>query len=141
LTQPRILPRDYQSLLLALKERIRSAQLQALRSVNREQISLYADIGRLIVDKQQGATWGKSVVTTLASDLSQEFPGVNGFSAANLWRMKGFSRLTVRMKNSHRLCEKLAGRTIWPFWRSARTRWSVSFISGAAASMAGVGMS
>jgi len=90
LTQPRILPRDYQSLLLALKERIRSAQLQALRSVNREQISLYADIGRLIVDKQQGATWGKSVVATLASDLSREFPGVNGFSAANLWRMKGF---------------------------------------------------
>ena len=90
MTQPLISPRDYRALLLALKERIRSAQLEALRSVNREQISLYADIGRLIVEKQQGETWGKSVVATLASDLSQEFPGANGFSAANLWRMKGF---------------------------------------------------
>jgi predicted nuclease of restriction endonuclease-like (RecB) superfamily len=61
-----------------------------LRSVNREQISLYADIGRMIVEKQQGETWGKSIVGNLADDHRQEFPGVNGFSAANLWRMKNF---------------------------------------------------
>ena len=73
-----------------VEERIRSAQLRALRSVNREQISLYADIGRMIVEKQQGETWGKSIVGNLANDLCKEFPGANGFSAANLWRMKNF---------------------------------------------------
>jgi hypothetical protein len=53
-----LIPRqEYEMLLGALKERIRSAQLDALRSVNREQISVYADIG---------------------------IPGANGFSAANL---------------------------------------------------------
>jgi predicted nuclease of restriction endonuclease-like (RecB) superfamily len=90
LAQELILPQDYEALLLALKERIRSAQLEALRSVNREQISLYSDIGRMIVERQQGETWGKSIVGTLAADLRKEFPGANGFSAANLWRMKGF---------------------------------------------------
>jgi predicted nuclease of restriction endonuclease-like (RecB) superfamily len=90
LAQELILPREYETLLTALKERIRSAQLEALRSVNREQISLYADIGQMIVERQQGETWGKSIVGNLADDLRKEFPGANGFSAANLWRMKSF---------------------------------------------------
>jgi predicted nuclease of restriction endonuclease-like (RecB) superfamily len=90
LAQGLISPREYETLLTALKERIRSAQLEALRSVNREQISLYADIGQMIVERQQGETWGKSIVGNLADDLRKEFPGANGFSAANLWRMKSF---------------------------------------------------
>ena len=90
MAQELISPREYEALLGALKERIRSAQLVALRSVNREHIALYADIGRMIVERQQGETWGKSIVGNLADDLRDEFPGVNGFSAANLWRMKNF---------------------------------------------------
>jgi predicted nuclease of restriction endonuclease-like (RecB) superfamily len=90
LQQELIPPHEYQRLLGALKERIRSAQLQALRYVNREQIDLYSDIGRMIVEKQQGETWGNSIVGNLAEDLSREFPGANGFSAANLWRMRNF---------------------------------------------------
>jgi predicted nuclease of restriction endonuclease-like (RecB) superfamily len=86
-----LIPRqEYETLLGALKERIRSAQLEALRSVNRGQISLYLDIGRMIVERQQGDTWGKGIVDNLSGDLRKEFPGANGFSAANLWRMKNF---------------------------------------------------
>ena len=81
---------EYRTLLAELKTRIRSAQLQALRSVNRELIALYADLGRVIVERQQGETWGKAVVDTLAKDLRNDFPGMSGFSAANLWRMKNF---------------------------------------------------
>jgi hypothetical protein len=59
-----LIPRqEYEMLLGALKERIRSAQLEALRSVNREQISLYTDIGRMIVERQQGDSWGKGIHT------------------------------------------------------------------------------
>jgi predicted nuclease of restriction endonuclease-like (RecB) superfamily len=83
-------PQEYERLLKALKERIRSAQFDALRVVNQGLIALYMDIGRMIVEKQQGDTWGKSVVGNLARDLREEFPGANGFSAANLWRMKTF---------------------------------------------------
>jgi predicted nuclease of restriction endonuclease-like (RecB) superfamily len=75
---------------MELKQRIRSAQYEALKAVNREMINLYWDIGQIIVTQQQGATWGKSVVEQLAKDLQAEFPGISGFSAANLWRMRLF---------------------------------------------------
>jgi hypothetical protein len=44
----------------------------------------------MIVSRQQGVSWGKSVVEQLAKDLRSEFPGITGFSAANLWRMRAF---------------------------------------------------
>lgn len=47
-------------------------------------------IGEAIKTRQQGETWGKSVVINLSQDLQAEFSGIGGFSAANLWRMKLF---------------------------------------------------
>ncbi|MBI2438096.1 MAG: DUF1016 domain-containing protein [Lentisphaerae bacterium] len=82
--------KEYASLLSEIKERVRSAQLEALRSVNKELIALYWDIGRMIVSRQVGETWGKSVVEQLAADLQAEFPGVQGFSTQNLWYMRQF---------------------------------------------------
>jgi predicted nuclease of restriction endonuclease-like (RecB) superfamily len=84
------LPEDYKSLLIEVKQRIRSAQYEALKAVNTQLIALYWDIGKTIVTRQEGASWGKSVVEQLAKDLQAEFPGVSGFSAANLWRMRLF---------------------------------------------------
>jgi predicted nuclease of restriction endonuclease-like (RecB) superfamily len=84
------IPEDYKNLLLEVKQRIRSAQYEALKAVNKELIALYWDIGKTIVTRQQGASWGKSVVEQLAKDLQAEFPGIGGFSAANLWRMRLF---------------------------------------------------
>ncbi len=84
------IPQDYGRLLGEVKERIRAARYEALRAVNKELISLYWDIGRLIAERQRDAGWGRSVVETLANDLQAEFPGIGGFSAANLWRMRLF---------------------------------------------------
>lgn len=81
---------DYAHLLAEVKERVRSAQYAALKAVNTELVGLYWDIGRMIVERQEKAGWGRSVVENLAADLRSEFPGVGGFSASNLWRMKGF---------------------------------------------------
>jgi predicted nuclease of restriction endonuclease-like (RecB) superfamily len=81
---------DYAKLLTEIKERIRTAQYEALRAVNKELIALYWDIGKMIVERQKGKSWGKSVVERLAKDLQQEFPGISGFSPSNLWRMKDF---------------------------------------------------
>lgn len=83
-------PQDYPRLLTEIKERIRSAQYEALRAVNKELVGLYWDIGRMIVERQDVEGWGKAVVEQLAADLRTEFPGVGGFSASNLWRMKAF---------------------------------------------------
>jgi predicted nuclease of restriction endonuclease-like (RecB) superfamily len=84
------IPNNYPELLLEIKQRIRSAQYEALRAVNKELIALYWDIGRMIVERQQEASWGKSVVENLAKDLQAEFPGIQGFSARNIWKMRDF---------------------------------------------------
>jgi predicted nuclease of restriction endonuclease-like (RecB) superfamily len=77
-------------LLAEIKQRIRSAQYAALKAVNKELIALYWDIGKLIVERQQGETWSKSIVEQLAHDLQTEFPGIRGFSSRNIWRMRDF---------------------------------------------------
>ena len=53
---------DYSALFAAIRERIRSAQYEALRAVNRQLVELYWDIGRMIVEQQRDEAWGRSVV-------------------------------------------------------------------------------
>jgi predicted nuclease of restriction endonuclease-like (RecB) superfamily len=81
---------NYQPLLMEIKQRIRNAQYTALKAVNQQLIALYWDIGNMIVTRQQGETWGKSVVEQLAKDLQTEFPGISGFSQRNIWNMRNF---------------------------------------------------
>ncbi len=73
-----------------VKSRIQSARISAARSVNRELILLYWDIGQGIVEKQKELGWGRSVVEQLSLDLRAEFPGMRGFSANNIWLMRQF---------------------------------------------------
>lgn len=82
--------KDYKALLQEIKQRVYKAQYEALKAVNKELIALYWDIGSLIVKKQAEHGWGKSVVENLARDLQLEFPGMQGFSPSNLWRMRFF---------------------------------------------------
>jgi len=91
-----ILPKDYKTLLGAIKERIRSAQYAALKAVNKELILMYWDVGQMISSMISREKWGKSVVETLARDLQHEFPGIKGFSASNLWRTRVFFETYAR---------------------------------------------
>jgi predicted nuclease of restriction endonuclease-like (RecB) superfamily len=79
---------EYRHFVAELKARVLSARISAARAVNRDVILLYWDIGRGIVEKQKALGWGKSVVETLAKDLQKAFPGMVGFSASNLWRIR-----------------------------------------------------
>jgi predicted nuclease of restriction endonuclease-like (RecB) superfamily len=81
---------EYTNLLMEVKQLIISAQYQALKAVNREMINLYWAIGEMIFNQQQNPNWGRSVVENLAKDLQTEFPGISGFSARNIWRMRDF---------------------------------------------------
>ena len=81
---------NYGALLGAVKQRIRSAQYDALKAVNKELIALYWDIGKIIAGRQRGKTWGRSIVARLAKDLQAEFPGMQGFSERNIWYMRNF---------------------------------------------------
>jgi predicted nuclease of restriction endonuclease-like (RecB) superfamily len=81
---------SYIELLGTIKNRIASAQYEALKVVNKELINLYWDIGEAIVERQKNEGWGKSVVELLASDLQKDFPGMKGFSSRNIWYMRNF---------------------------------------------------
>lgn len=88
-----IIKKDYAEFVRQIKERIRSAQYEALKAVNKEHIALYWDIGKMIVEKQEKLGWGKAIVENLSVDLQKEFPGVQGFSARNVWYMRNFYNL------------------------------------------------
>ena len=72
-----------------IKQKIRQAQYEAMRSVNVQLVNLYWEIGKAIAEKQQ-ESWGKAVVPTLSKELQKEFPGTGGFSVGNLWLMAQF---------------------------------------------------
>ena len=88
LPRPPLLAPDYTAFLTEVKGRIQTARLQAGRAVNRELVMLYWDIGRGIVERQKVLGWGDAVVERFAGDLRAEFPDIQGFSPANVWRMR-----------------------------------------------------
>lgn len=85
-----IIPKEYNSFLIEIKQKIKEAQYSALKSVNKELIDLYLYIGMRIVEQKKEFGWGKAIVETLSKDLQKEFFGSKGFSPQNLWRMKQF---------------------------------------------------
>jgi predicted nuclease of restriction endonuclease-like (RecB) superfamily len=82
--------RTYRKFLTEIKEKIRLSQYEALKQVNHTLLTLYWDIGKSIVEKQNKLGWGKSVVEKLSNDLILEFPDTQGYSTDNLWRMRKF---------------------------------------------------
>jgi predicted nuclease of restriction endonuclease-like (RecB) superfamily len=84
------MPADYLSVLADLKRRIAAAQIRAGLAANRELLALYWHVGGTIVRRQTRAGWGDAVVERLAHDLRQAFPGLEGFSPRNIWRMRAF---------------------------------------------------
>jgi predicted nuclease of restriction endonuclease-like (RecB) superfamily len=87
----RDLPEDYPEFIASLKQRIRSAQVKATVSVNRELVLLYWQIGTDILTRQEREGWGSKVIDRLSSDLMHEFSDMKGFSVRNLKYMRKFA--------------------------------------------------
>ena len=87
----KLLPTGYSEALEEIKSRIRTAQVKASLSVNRELILLYWEIGRLILHRQEAEGWGARVIDRIADDLKREFTAQKGFSARNLKYMRKFA--------------------------------------------------
>lgn len=85
-----IISPEYLNFKDEITARIRSAQYEALKAVNREMIALYWEIGKRITEQQTALGWGKSVVENLSRDIQKEFPGIQGFGVRNMWDMARF---------------------------------------------------
>lgn len=81
---------NYKTFLAEIKSKIQKARYDALKQVNQTLLSLYWEIGKSIVEKQRKYGWGKSIVENLSKDLQKEFPDAQGYSTANLWRIRSF---------------------------------------------------
>jgi len=68
-----VVSKEYINFLNEIKSRIVTARIQAIRSVNKELINLYWDIGMTIVKRQKKYKWGDSIVEALARDLKREY--------------------------------------------------------------------
>jgi predicted nuclease of restriction endonuclease-like (RecB) superfamily len=86
------LPADYTDWLASLKKRIQGARQRALLSANEEQIRLYHEIGRDILERQEREKWGAKVIDHVSADLRAAFPGMKGLSSRNLKYMKFFAQ-------------------------------------------------
>lgn len=81
---------EYGSFVKEIKELVYRRQYEAMKRVNAELIQLYWEIGEEITRQQNEKGWGKNIVEFLSKELQKEFPGVQGFSARNLWLMRSF---------------------------------------------------
>jgi len=80
--------KHYTAFVKQIKLDILKARIEASRSVNKELIMLYWNIGKKIVDNQNKYGWGESVVENLSKDIKKAVGEVAGFSARNLWEMR-----------------------------------------------------
>lgn len=83
--------KEYAELINELKIKVRSTQLRAALSVNKEVIFLYLEIGKSLLERQQKYKWGDKFLENVASDLNKEFLNMKGFSLRNLKYMRQFS--------------------------------------------------
>ena len=81
----------YISLISEIKIRIREAQFKATLAANAQMITMYWDIGNLILNRQANEGWGANVIQKLSIDIRNELPEIKGFSHRNLARMLQFS--------------------------------------------------
>lgn len=69
---------------------IESARQRAYQAVNTALIELYWQVGGYLSAKIKAAEWGEGVIEQLARHLASTQPGLRGFSAQNIWRMRQF---------------------------------------------------
>ena len=84
-------PEGYAEWLTDVKKRIHGAQQRASLAVNRELLTLYWQLGRDILERQQRHGWGAGIVDKVSADLRAAFPHMKGFSRANLMYMRSFA--------------------------------------------------
>lgn len=92
----------------SIKELMDNARNKVAREVNNILIQTYWEIGRIIVEEEQGnsyrAEYGKQLITDLSKKLTKEYG--NGFSRTNLQNMRNFYLL-------YPICQTLSGKLSW----------------------------
>lgn len=86
-----VLPNGYSQWRKDIETLIDTAKLKTALSVNMGTLSLYWNIGKSILQKQEQEGWGKQVIEQLSKDLISRYPDDRGYSKRNLGYMKSFA--------------------------------------------------
>ena len=73
-----------------IKGAILQSQQHALAAINQELLALYYGIGRFVSMNTRNKNWGKGFIEAVSEQLRKELPGLRGFSAASLRKMRTF---------------------------------------------------
>jgi predicted nuclease of restriction endonuclease-like (RecB) superfamily len=82
---------DYKQFVGEIKQAIQQAQMKAVIEVNHHLLSLYWNVGHMILDRQKKFGWGGKVIDQLSKDIKTDFPNIQGFSIRNLKYMRAFA--------------------------------------------------
>ena len=82
--------KQYQNAVDVIKTAILQSQARAAKAVNQEQLALYYGIGRYVSANTRKKNWGQGAIETISNQLKQELPGLRGFSAPSLRKMRIF---------------------------------------------------
>ena len=108
---------QYNQAAEAIKTAILQSQYDAAKGVNRIQLALYYGIGKFISAKTRKGVWGTNALQTISDKLQKELPGLRGFSATSLKKMRLFyenwiqldinsSVTTDELKSEFSLCDR-----------------------------------
>ena len=81
---------NYSDAIQAIKSAILKSRYRAAALANRELLSLYYGIGKYISENSRTGFWGSRAIETISERLQQELPGLRGFSAGNIKKMRIF---------------------------------------------------
>lgn len=73
-----------------IKSAILQSQLRVASAGNRELLMLYFGIGKYISLHSRHHYWGTGAIEKISESLQKEMPGLRGFSAENIKRMRSF---------------------------------------------------
>ena len=81
---------QYNNAAEIIKTAILQTQYEASKDINRIQLGLYFGIGKFLSEKTRNAKWGTNALQSISDKLQSDLPGLRGFSATNLKKMRTF---------------------------------------------------
>ena len=78
------------SLIKRLKQRILASRYVVAKIANAESLMLYYHIGNEIENEVTAGSWGDKMLDEISARLQQELPGLRGFSATSIKKMRFF---------------------------------------------------
>ena len=81
---------EYNKAVQLIKTAILQNQLEAAKAVNQQMLALYYGVGKYVSDNTRNGAWGTGAIETISEQLRRELPGLRGFSATSIKRMRLF---------------------------------------------------